>query len=477
MTIGRQFVLTIVAGLVLMGCAPNKAYYLDCPERGCEPNYIKPYIVEHDGYDLAFVEFTERGNVFDRDQLEGVIDHVKDYAEDGATVVVFVHGWKHNANPSDPNLLDFKAALSQAAAIQKQRERRLIGIYVGWRGLSLSVPLLKELTYWDRKAVAHEIGKGGVTELLVRLENHLDDSDDPNKNQYLMIGHSFGGAILLSSLSETLLERIVTPKTSDSDQQLNKEEVYQAAIENKLSGSCRAAERIAGRPFGHGVVLLNAAVEANEIFQLKELVAQTCFKDEQDRYMHILSSDADRAVTRIFRLAQLLGRRLTWSQEELERTYQGKQVSLTENDLDVYAVGHFEPFITGYLDATDSNENGVVDWDYRSYVDNDDHQDLDENHIPVRGNEPLAFIVTNDVFMKNHNDVFNENVIAYLMTITAEARYKRTLADGFTGSREIVPEGLKRFCKETNNNFTFGPCFKAYLETFREMSGHEVALD
>lgn len=83
--------------------------------------------------------------------------------------------------------------------------------------------------------------KGGVTELLLRLEHEVidDNPEHANRNLYFVTGHSFGGAILLSALNEILLDLVVEATADD------------ACVES--------------RSFGHGVVLLNPAIEANEV--------------------------------------------------------------------------------------------------------------------------------------------------------------------------------------------------------------------
>jgi hypothetical protein len=48
--------------------------------------------------------------------------------------------------------------------------RQVVGIYLGWRGGSVSVPFAKELTFWARKGAAPRVGHGSVTEVLSRLE-------------------------------------------------------------------------------------------------------------------------------------------------------------------------------------------------------------------------------------------------------------------------------------------------------------------
>jgi hypothetical protein len=109
-----------------------------------------------------------------------------------------------------------------------------------------------EVTYWERKATAEQVAKGGITELLLRLEREVIDEQPgrANRNLYLVTGHSFGGAVVLSALNEIFLERVAAATAKNPDD-----------------------ARVLTRPFGHGVVLLNPAIEANEVFQLKELVA------------------------------------------------------------------------------------------------------------------------------------------------------------------------------------------------------------
>ena len=87
--------------------------------------------------------------------------------------VVFVHGWKHSAAPKDGNIETFRAALQRLAKAEQAVShamdlpaRRVGGVYVGWRGASITWPALEELTFWDRKNTAHEVGHGDVTELL-----------------------------------------------------------------------------------------------------------------------------------------------------------------------------------------------------------------------------------------------------------------------------------------------------------------------
>jgi pimeloyl-ACP methyl ester carboxylesterase len=210
-SIRPKAVLLALVALILAGCAPNEPYRTKgaktCP-LDCGDATIEHHAQEGETYDLAFVEFTERGNVFNRDQMEEVLTYVSGLAhpqreggDDGVLLVVFVHGWKHSAKPGDPNVDDFRDLLRTAARLSVNGGRRVVGVYVGWRGASVPVWGIEQITYWERKNVAEQVGKGGVTELQTRLEHIVLDTDQPNRNLFLVIGHSFGGASVLYALN------------------------------------------------------------------------------------------------------------------------------------------------------------------------------------------------------------------------------------------------------------------------------------
>jgi hypothetical protein len=467
----KQRFWVLLLALIATACTHNDAYRtveaVSC-KHDCDPN---TYIEQHDdqGFDLAFVEFSERGNVISRERMNQVLEFVGKRAQydpeqpyQGVLTVVFAHGWKHNARAEDTNVASFRQLLSDIAELSRRAPptsggtmappRRVIGVYVGWRGLSIDWgEPLTSISYWERKATAEQVARGGVTELLLRLEREVidDDPDRPlNRNLYFVTGHSFGGAIVLAALNDIMLERIVS------------------GIPTKDDAGC-----VETRSFGHGVVLLNPAIEANEAMQLKELVAETCFGQNQVRLLHVISSDADAATNKAFRIGQILGVNLTWKQRELYREFRGKQLQFQETDLDTITVGNFKPFQTGQLDRSASDADS---WDYSSCV-GDEPKCLDEadrqQHIPVRSNEPLAFIQTDSAFIADHNDVFNNNVAAYLAAIIAEARYKLLMkAKKYSRRPEMDDKRLPTACKVDN----FGRCFEHFQLRFKELEAEHM---
>jgi hypothetical protein len=84
-------------------CGPNKAFRVQYPVG--KPPQIDP-IEKTDKYRLAFVEFDDQGEMFERGQLAQVLDMISEARRDAAKiaaasgkdadtlVVTFVHAWK-----------------------------------------------------------------------------------------------------------------------------------------------------------------------------------------------------------------------------------------------------------------------------------------------------------------------------------------------------------------------------------------------
>ena len=117
----------IIAALLLAfsGCASDKAWRVpvaDTPSDAAKcdlSSTSKGPLIENigDHATLTHIEFTERGNLFNRGCLKRVYDHIeqkiaKSAGNGGVALVVFIHGWKHNSNPTDSNLRGFKQILN-----------------------------------------------------------------------------------------------------------------------------------------------------------------------------------------------------------------------------------------------------------------------------------------------------------------------------------------------------------------------------
>jgi hypothetical protein len=222
-------------------CKQKYAAYDQAPETGPFPvlddrdSCWRRSKEEHDDYDLLFVEFDDQGwpqgssglALGDKDfidtfvsQLEQVFEkETSRNPERGLSLVVYVHGWHHNAAASDEDVHSFRRLLKQIATMEGNLARagyhpmRVVGVYVGWRGESVEVPLLRKLTFWDRKNAAQRVSQGSVRELLKRLDHFRDAKRTKKGNvrnvRMLTIGHSFGGLITFESLSSEFLRNSV----------------------------------------------------------------------------------------------------------------------------------------------------------------------------------------------------------------------------------------------------------------------------
>jgi len=150
---------------------------------------------------------------------------------------------------------------------------------VGWRGESIDVPPFNYLTFWDRKSTAQDVGYLGVSELLVKLEeiaNVRNSMIPPIKSRLVVIGHSFGGAVVYSATSQILASRFV-------DSQEGK------GFTDTAKG------------FGDLVVLLNPAFEALRYAPFYDLAQSRCsYFPEQVPRLAILTSEADSATGTLF---------------------------------------------------------------------------------------------------------------------------------------------------------------------------------
>eukprot|EP01013_Petalomonas_cantuscygni_P027502 TRINITY_DN504_c0_g1_i3.p1 TRINITY_DN504_c0_g1~~TRINITY_DN504_c0_g1_i3.p1 ORF type:complete len:458 (+),score=14.45 TRINITY_DN504_c0_g1_i3:177-1550(+) len=246
-------------------------------------------------YHLGFVEFDDQGQLWDREQLREVIGQVNTLAANqDLLMVVFVHGWKHSAQAGDSNISSFRESLRRLSALESAMStktgvpsREVVGIYLGWRGGSVSLPGLKELTFWERKNTAHKVGRGGATELLSRLElvqktkraQALADGK-PHRTRFVVVGHSFGGALVFSAMSEILENGFVQTHGPD-------------AVVSDTVG------------FADLVVLINPAFEAARYATLSDMANERRrYFESQLPVLAVLTSEDDDATGLAFPLGR-----------------------------------------------------------------------------------------------------------------------------------------------------------------------------
>lgn len=245
--------------------------------------------VKAESHDVHYVEIDEQGMPHSRKAMEAALAHAESPPsrdDSYAYVVVFIHGWHHNAAADDGNVQAFHSAL---AAIKRWRpDADVRGVYVGWRGSSLPLPLLRYLTFWERKNTSDEVGRGALLEFLLRLERAA--KPEGSKNRLVLIGHSFGASVVFNSLAHVYMNRFV-------------EGLYSSKTTDRFRG------------YGDLTVLINPAIEAMrymplhgaiEYYSKRSEPPKLSFEFERKPRLVILSSEGDLATRVTFPIARVV---------------------------------------------------------------------------------------------------------------------------------------------------------------------------
>jgi hypothetical protein len=236
MTMRSKFGVAGMAALALAasGCVANTAYRtcLDQPPGApcSKPSVLTEHLTTKEfdptetgapdapwPYKLSFVEFDDRGEMFDRRQLTAAVDTINAARAAAApgvrpVVAVFVHGWKNNASESSGNVWGFRQTLAGLALQYKISGgpfAPVVGVYIGWRGAVVSAPLLKEFTFFERHSKSQNLPGPHLAEALVRVMQAAKGPDFSAPTVSILIGHSFGGAVLETALSEVLADLVI----------------------------------------------------------------------------------------------------------------------------------------------------------------------------------------------------------------------------------------------------------------------------
>jgi hypothetical protein len=501
----KKILLYLGIMFLIMSCTQNKMYRSNvtkCIKSNCDDNLIETYKDKNSTYDLTFVEFTERGNLFNREKYDRVIKHIEDEeknATKGLILIVFAHGWHHNASKNSTDVEKFRRLLSILGdKYNNFLEKKVVGVYLGWRGRIIpEIPIIKDiqivkdwidldyLTYWGRKSVATQVGNGGVTEVLLHLNKITNDSNKTNEkaNIYVVAGHSLGSDVILTSMKNILLDRVVNTEHIDFDECLAT--LNSNSLRSLYQKYCQSG-CVKTKNFADAIILFNPAVEANELLQIKTLVSQEhCYARKQEKLLHILTSSKDTATKIPFKVGQEWGVSLTKSELDINRTIfdinmaEYKTIKLEEEDLDTITIGHYKPFRTGKqrtdFNSTKENNDTYVPC-YGNYRKECLGKDYNISlHYPVSPFEPISNIYVGEDVIANHTDIFNENTIAYMSAAVLENQYKRykfkisdamdsNLKDEYYNAcyTHINKEGKRK------EKFNFSKCAKKFYELYED---------
>ncbi|PTY01840.1 hypothetical protein DB346_11005 [Verrucomicrobia bacterium LW23] len=199
-------------------------------------------------FKLAFIEFDDQGEFFDRTQLETVLSEIRKKHQK-LVLITYIHGWQNNASidgkenilcsdkavaeldtfkegarGAEGDVQKFKQFVALIANSRAVRERgcHVMGVYLGWRGELIkngSDPITKyalltvprTLTFFSRKASATRLGDssdiGMALESLRVAARPRGAKRTPTDPITVFMGHSFGGKVLEQAVAQWITRR------------------------------------------------------------------------------------------------------------------------------------------------------------------------------------------------------------------------------------------------------------------------------
>ena len=316
-------------------------------------------------YDLFFAEFDDQGLVhpaaesavgFASQQIAGIDEALRThFKDDYINLIVYVHGWKHDARSEDSDVQKFRQLLHSAKVLEdaknptpadgELRYRRVVGIFVGWRGLSTTLEPFKELSFWGRKETSSRVAGGSARELFSRLRAYQQmrnsewdkqwtqtpgkiDQMDPSRNGYgrppvqmLILGHSFGAQLVFSAIAENLIE----------------------SLSSNLSDPGARIQR-----YGDMIILINPAFEATRYMPLLRVAMNRKYDHYQAPLLVTITTTSDQATKVLFPLGR-------WFDSVFEH-----YSSPAEHSVALHTIGHLDDYITHVLELSSAVEAEAV---------------------------------------------------------------------------------------------------------------------
>lgn len=280
-------------------------------------------------FTIGIVEYDDQGMTWSDAQVERVRELVSvTVKNDDALIVTFVHGWKNDCETCNGNLACFREVLALLAAVEAdlarlsgQPVRRVVGVYVAWRGKTMKIPYADTISAFSRKAAADRVGGrasdltsflGWLNEARLRANRATTRPAHPSPfgTRLVLVGHSFGADVLFG--------------------------VIAGHLSAQLGASTATGAALHAEPFANATVLVNPALEAS-LYERFNKQARVLFTERQLPLIVTVQGINDQVTRTVFPVERAL---VTIG--DATSTAKGYRSSLT-------AIGHSADYFTHTL--------------------------------------------------------------------------------------------------------------------------------
>jgi pimeloyl-ACP methyl ester carboxylesterase len=348
-----------------------------------------------DDIPIGIIEFDDQGVLQNRKYKDEIIDRIRQLTnEHGALTVVFAHGWLNNASPENENLAHFQKMLLEIAATDRAicedaktcEGRKVVGVYLAWRGMSATVQPFKALSFWNRKSRAERIGQDGATEVLAdlaKVRSAKNETKHSVENRLILIGHSFGGALLYSATQQLLMQDAAS-------------EVKGGSVDRTIASL---------------VILVNPAFEAARFTSLHDRADTMTFPKTQSTILAIFTSETDDATKWTFPAGRFLSTLFTKynpnfpEQPELDRTAIGHYADYQTHELRLGGKQEFESVPHAVCEWERFRKSETDGWDLKRVTlkRNDRLKKLG----PTQQMNPYYNVVVDDAIISGHSGIWD----------------------------------------------------------------------
>jgi hypothetical protein len=236
----------------------------------------------HHPYSINYVEYTDKGKLWDPQELDDAISQFKAAADDGnqhPLVVVYVHGWQNNASNLSGDIAKFRGFMSRLADDYPLglpgKAPQVVGIYLAWRGLTFTFEPFKHIiSYWPRREIAKKVGRAGMYQSIEKIKDVVNADAKVRRNTFLIfVCHSFGARVL-----ENAIEGLDAQGKPRGFMSVYFDQMHRAAQRARETHAQASAEEVRGLPSVPAdlIVYVNAATSSEKTHERVRQIESDC---------------------------------------------------------------------------------------------------------------------------------------------------------------------------------------------------------